>query len=97
MSKCSSRIPYKLNEEVISWKKAKKRVRASRSIESLVKALLLPILDIFTRLWVPASSFYSSVGLVRRLTWGLYWVQDFGAIIKRKDQEQRYNSSKQAS
>ena len=43
------------------------KIKASEGIEALVKALLLSILDLLTRLW-PASPSSFLVGLAEKLT-----------------------------
>ena len=46
-----------------------------------VKALLLPISYLSTRLWGPVSSFCSLVGLARGFLQGFCQAQDFEAIV----------------
>lgn len=43
-------------------------IRASRGVETLLKALLLPILDVLVKFLVLASIFYFQLRLVERLT-----------------------------
>lgn len=60
-------------------------IKAFERVRALVKALLLLILDLFARLWASTSIFCSSESLSRRLTQGLYQIQNLGVIIKNKD------------
>lgn len=52
-------------------RRIKDGIKVSREIEALVKALSIPTFDFLARPW-PVSSFYSPVGLARRLMQELY-------------------------